>query len=457
VDILDRQLARATQDLVWRSRDSTVRLYLTPEGCVHAGFVPGVLQQLADGHRLPGDRELVDRVIDHVNELGIKLPQSQQEILDRARVWVEAGASPVSKTAPVRRITIVGAPIPNAREPNNFLDKVLEVVAPPADRGDMRALRRPMREVYRASSVLEIQQILLGIIASDPSCQISLQLVSHASAGILWLGRYGDTFSDQSPYYYLDSDPDVLVHLSQLGREGRLSDVTVVGCDVATASDAGNGYNGRTLMYTLAELFRCKVVGATDSVHWSEFKNGDYVPDPAIHSGLAGWQWHEKREPEWLPPRPPHAGGGDGPSGSFSITAIEGASLFGPRGRRSVLKRPIHVQGTEERNSKRLEALQFVAPEIAVAVRVKGSPAEAQGFLLRGGQLLRIDEAYYRVQDGGKLWQALHGHVEHCHCGGGHRAAAGPAEVAPRRLPDTGQTPRKVARTTRIAARRLAG
>jgi len=400
LDLLDRLLARATQDLVWTSPGSKITLYLTPEGCARSGVVPGGISQIANGTRWYGDLELVERV----NKLRDRLDRKQCALLDRARERLGGlGSAPA-----VRRITIVGKAAPGVSQPNSFLDQVLKKLRPP----DAPSASR-MREVFEASSVQDIQQILLQVIEQTPLAQISLQLISHADSGILWLGHYGDAASDALPYYYLDSDPDALVYLSQFGRAGKLADVTVVGCDVAAAASAGNGYNGRALMYTLAELFRCRVVGATDAVHYSEFdENGDYKPGPE-HSGLIGWQWHPDREPEYLPdPRVvsrPRAI----PSESFSITAIHSASLHAPyqkhggAGQPLDLKRPVRVQGQEEKDA----SLQFLAAAISVTVQTEQGTLE-QAAVLRGGQILRVGTSHYRISDGDTLFKTLRNQLE---------------------------------------------
>jgi len=119
--------------------------------------------------------------------------------------------------------------------------------------------------------------------------RLRIQIVGHATSGALSLGA---SWSDPAHWYdppfpILDSNPRLLVLLGQF--VGCIHEVMLAGCQVASWRSNGYEVNGRTLLFTLAEMWKCKVRGAADFVDADSFDNtGWYTRNPV------GWAWSTK-------------------------------------------------------------------------------------------------------------------------------------------------------------------
>ncbi|HET9627536.1 MAG TPA: hypothetical protein VFP84_39540 [Kofleriaceae bacterium] len=191
-------------------------------------------------------------------------------------------------------VTFVAAPPPEVGATNNaFIDAAYRTLAARQDAG---------HRVLRACSVRDID-VQLGPLAPKASPRrVRLQIVGHSISGVLSLGASwlaDDELATRGfafPYYALDTNPAALALLAKY--VGRLAEVMLVGCNVGGASSFGYAINGRTLTYTLTELFRCRVRGADDVVSPDEFDDRGWYA-PRGHRRPQGWRWIEGQPPVW--------------------------------------------------------------------------------------------------------------------------------------------------------------
>lgn len=153
--------------------------------------------------------------------------------------------------------------------------------------------------VVRVASVTGIATWLKSYLGDDELCmgpKVRVQIIGHGVSGELSLGASwpfassatpNGTTKDRyaSPYYVLDSSPRPLYELH--GFMGRIAEVVLAGCYVGQRLSDGNPVNGRALMFTLAEMWHCKVRGANAPVHAENFHRTGWYDGPVI-----GWAWN---------------------------------------------------------------------------------------------------------------------------------------------------------------------
>lgn len=178
---------------------------------------------------------------------------------------------------------------------NRFIDAAIDT---------LESKRVASHRIVRVSSVRDIDLALSEILLNPRfKSKVRLQIVGHGLSGMLWLGALWMPDSDVAarafsyPYYVLDTNPAALGLLAKFA--GKISQVTLVSCNVGSSVSPGYAVNGRTLTYTLAEVLRCLVIGADDVVGPNEFDaRGRYEP-AAVRRKPKGWRWVEGRPPVW--------------------------------------------------------------------------------------------------------------------------------------------------------------
>jgi hypothetical protein len=196
-------------------------------------------------------------------------------------------------------ITFVACPPSDIRATDNaFIDAAYQTLL---------ARQAPGHCVLRASSVRDIDVQLAALLPKTSTRRIRLQIVGHSVSGVLSLGASwlaDDELAIRAlefPFLVLDTNPAALALLAKYA--GRLAEVMLVGCNVGGASSYGYAINGRTLTYTLTELFRCPVRGADDVVSPDEFDDRGWYAPREVHRLPLGWRWLEGQPPVWDPGR----------------------------------------------------------------------------------------------------------------------------------------------------------
>jgi pimeloyl-ACP methyl ester carboxylesterase len=170
----------------------------------------------------------------------------------------------------------------------------------------LRGKRSSRNLVLRVSSVRDVDLELSRIFSGHFQGPIRLQIVGHNLAGGLALGAVWIpepevlTRAFKFPFYTFDTNPSALGLLSK--HAGKISEVMLVGCSIGSAATSGYAINGRTLTYTLAELFRCTVMGADDVVAPTEFDERGWYRPLEQRRGPKGWRWidGEDSPPVWF-------------------------------------------------------------------------------------------------------------------------------------------------------------
>jgi hypothetical protein len=320
-------------------------------------------------------------------------------------------------TEPIRA-TMVAAPVVDSTVPPSERIKQLH-----ADQGFIGEVTRHLAgkgpEIVPVSSVLDIDLHLDRILASNPGRKISLQLIGHGISGQLFLAAEQDT-PFKYPFHILDTNPAALGLLAKYA--GKLSDLTLVGCDVASDTSYGYAINGRTLMFTLADLLQCRVIGATDVVAPNEFNSvGIYDPDTS-HRGPSGYDWSPngpvRFEARAAPSSTvavsgPNADGvestqasaralSDAAQDSFLIVAVTDARLPIPdQTWPKIAPEPLSISGRriDDKN------LAVVLPDVIVNVGSLETPIMAQ--LRSNGRFLQVGEQHYLIDPSTAWFAAL--------------------------------------------------
>ena len=292
-------------------------------------------------------------------------------------------------------VTVVASPPPGKPPPtdNTFIDAALAALA---------GKQVTRNCVVRASTVRDIDLELAKVLPEGSRDAIRLQIVGHSLSGMLSLGASWIDDADvpatafRYPYYVLDTNPASLGLLAKYA--GKISEVMLVGCNVGSASSFGYAINGRTLTYTLAELWRCLVRGADDVVAPDEFDPvGWYAPGPHRRRPK-GWRWVEARPPVWTDPgTDPVPGARTKVSRSFDLLSITSSLLPSRAALPIELGRGIQI------------TCQYVAidpphsalPELSIATQQ--GPAQ----LLCGGRYLRWMNGCYVVDHNPQLSAVL--------------------------------------------------
>ena len=152
----------------------------------------------------------------------------------------------------------------------------------------------PSHMMVRVPSVKQIDSwlaaySLLGT-PNQPIPMLHIQLIGHSGIrGQLALGGAWPvtTPSWKPPFYWFDSNPNAL---NMLARGGEIAEVMLVGCYVADRDSNITALNGHTLLFALAELWRCRASGAITQVDSTQFdEEGWYVGAPG--AGPIAFQW----------------------------------------------------------------------------------------------------------------------------------------------------------------------
>jgi hypothetical protein len=295
------------------------------------------------------------------------------------------------------RVTIVATPREEDVAQNELVDAILDT------------MRERGVQVHRATSVRDIAfPILDDLVRNNPGRLLSVQIIGHAISGQLFLGASWMTPQERQrlakkfPFYILDTDPESLGLLARYA--GHLADVTLVGCNVGSVSSYGYAINGRTLTFTLAELFRCTVRGADDQVHPDEFDDdGVYSPD-TIHRRPTGWRWRDTEPPEWLPGTRGVTLDPDHEARELQLVEITGTQLP-VQNREWPRKLPVPIRLQARRIRKSLHEPQFAVPEVAVTVR--DNHGSHPGDLLDGGRYLKIRREFYTIEQNDEISKQL--------------------------------------------------
>lgn len=195
-------------------------------------------------------------------------------------------------------------PAPGANAPTNptFLGDVYDellkkdgVVATglPESRGAMK----PMHMLVGVSDILQVGEWLSAYFLQheDDHDKLRIQFIGHSVSGSLSLGGTWITNDDEkilSPYYVLESSPRPLTELSLY--LGRIEKVMLAGCYIGSRQSNGNPVNGRTLLFTMAEMWHCEVRGANTSVGPGDFDGNGWYTNKQIPA--IGWAWHPRNE-----------------------------------------------------------------------------------------------------------------------------------------------------------------
>jgi hypothetical protein len=142
-----------------------------------------------------------------------------------------------------------------------------------------------------AASVVDLANAIDAASSDGP---LSVQIVGHAISGQMMLGStyLADSAKHREwPYFILDTSPSPLGFLAR--HAGRIADLTLVGCNVGTASSEWP-VNGRSLLYCLCEVLRCSVRGAITTVSVECFD-----PAGAYTGPLACWDWTDGASPRF--------------------------------------------------------------------------------------------------------------------------------------------------------------
>ena len=194
-----------------------------------------------------------------------------------------------------RTVTLVASPPPETD--NGGLDQTFHFLS---SKGLLS------HRICRVASVRDIDVGLSEILAPPFKGTIRLQIIGHSIPGSMCLGaRWTETGIHDAgvssyPFPVLDTNPRALGLLAKFA--GKLSEVMLVGCHVGSSTSFGHAINGRTLTYTLAELLRCKVLGADDDVAYDEYDEQGWYAPAEQHRRPKGWRWNDALPPSWSDP-----------------------------------------------------------------------------------------------------------------------------------------------------------
>lgn len=163
---------------------------------------------------------------------------------------------------------------------------------------DITAATAPDHMLVRIASLDDMATWLAAYFGSIPpplfkdKDKLKIQIIGHSSSGSLALGSsWGDPPAassqyrqlTQAPYKTLSSTPTALLLLAPYVE--KIQEVRLAGCYVGLWQTNGFPVNGRTLMFTLAEMWHCKVRGALGAVEPKHFDTG-WFEGPQL-----GWSW----------------------------------------------------------------------------------------------------------------------------------------------------------------------
>jgi hypothetical protein len=119
------------------------------------------------------------------------------------------------------------------------------------------------------------------------------------SLGASWEPAKENWYKD--PFLVLDSTPRALEELGLY--TGHVAEVMLAGCYAGQWAANGSPVNGRTLLFTIAEMWHCRVRGADSSVGAEDF-NGEGFYDPGGIKPV-GWAWHKENRTRHIEPDRP--------------------------------------------------------------------------------------------------------------------------------------------------------
>jgi hypothetical protein len=291
-----------------------------------------------------------------------------------------------------RTVTLVASPPPETD--NGGLDQTFQFLS-------SKGLRT--NRICRVASVRDIDVVLSEILAPPFKGTIRLQIIGHSIPGSLCLGAkwtatgIHDASVSKYPFPVLDTNPVALGLLAKFA--GKLSEVMLVGCHVGSSTSFGHAINGRTLTYTLAELLRCKVLGADDDVGYDEYdEQGWYAPNE-LHRRPKGWRWNDALPPLWTDPaNDPLPRNRKAVGQAFDIHAITSTMLPLVAFQQFVaLAQPVRLTCQTATSDKPESGL----PELSVETD------QGPGQILCGGRILKVANVCYLIDRGPQLIAAL--------------------------------------------------
>jgi hypothetical protein len=294
-------------------------------------------------------------------------------------------------------VTMVACP-PEGAAPttvhNNFIDEVMQALT---------AKQATGMRILRAATMRDLDLRLGEVLTPQLRGQVRLQIVGHSFSGALLLGAAwlatGELFNEtfNPPFHALTPDPRALGCL--VNYAGKIQEVMLVGCNVGSDTTYGYPFNGRTLIYALAELLQCAVRGADDMVSPEEFDaRGWYAPGPGKRRPH-GWQWLANSHPVWID---------GGPEGSprqraetvvsFEVRSITSTLLPVP-----ACSFPVAIEPPFDISCRQLDRKRTPTAVPEMSIETDQGPAQ----LLCSGRYLNIGDSYYAVERHAKLLAAL--------------------------------------------------
>ena len=171
----------------------------------------------------------------------------------------------------------------------------------------LSSVKRPP-QIRRAANVeqlsIELEEAW-NDSARKPDQLLEVQLVGHATSGLLhlgssWMGDVLPPAAFQDPFFLVDTNPWSLMFLGEF--RGKIAKLVLNGCRVGASDAEGYAINGRTLAYTFCELLQTKVIAAADFTEPGELDDdGEYKPN-ATHLQPISWTWRPNAEPLYANP-----------------------------------------------------------------------------------------------------------------------------------------------------------
>jgi hypothetical protein len=140
----------------------------------------------------------------------------------------------------------------------------------------------PKHMLVQAQSLREVGRWFSDYFPDDGEerPRLRVQFVGHSVSGRLSLGASWEANQRKwydEPFLVLDGTPRALQELALYS--GHVSEVMLAGCYVGQWASNGSAVNGRTLLFTIAEMWHCRVRGADSSVGAEDFNHeGFYDP-----------------------------------------------------------------------------------------------------------------------------------------------------------------------------------
>ena len=158
--------------------------------------------------------------------------------------------------------------------------------------------------VKKMGAWLSLYSLLATSTQSLPMLRV--QVIGHSESGQMALGGGWKQQEPKwkPPFLWFDSNPRSLQSLS---LPGLVHEVMLAGCYIAQRLSNLNAVNGRTLLFAISELWRCRARGAQTSVNPEDFDSeGWYKGVPGGRP--IGWSWKTRtttfadlRDTRWSP------------------------------------------------------------------------------------------------------------------------------------------------------------